>query len=152
MTYEIRKNYGAEGITRLSTEYNQSWIEREIKNAKEDMEIIRHFIALAEPHLETVKKTSFTVEVSIDKEKNYSTNHINYRVNVYRYPNIPGGDKHKIFDFYNEGKIFPRGDGPTRKAAFQYARTLAIKHACKIVGNVADQINPDKDTVAVIRL
>jgi len=71
---------------------------------------------------------------------------------VYRYPTIPGGDKYKVFDYYAEGKIFPRGDGPTRKEAFQYARTLAIKHACKIVGNVADQINPDKDTVAVIQL
>ena len=152
MTYDVGKNYGAEGITRLSTEYNQSWIEREIKNAKEDLGIIKQFLSLAEPHLETVKKIPFTVEVSIDKTKNYSTNHINYRVNVYRYPTIPGGDKYKVFDYYAEGKIFPRGDGPTRKEAFQYARTLAIKHACKIVGNVADQINPDKDTVAVIQL
>jgi len=147
MTYETNRNYGDEALDRLSKEYDQMWVERGIKNAKEDVLVIQLFISLAEPHLETVKKTSFKVEVSIDKEKNYATNLINYRVNVYRYPDIPDGNKYKIFDFYSEGKIFPRGDHQTKKEAFDYAQTLAINHNCKIVGNVSGQIKLKKDIV-----
>jgi hypothetical protein len=149
MTYEITKNYGAEGITKILNEYGQSWIEREIKNVKDDLTIMQQFLSIAEKRLVVVRDTKFIAEVSIDKEKNYSSGHINYRVNVYRYPDIPDGNKHKVFDFYNEGKIFPKGDGPTKKEAFQYARMLAINHSCKIVGNVSDQVNAKKEIIEV---
>ena len=150
MTYEITRNYGPEAQTRVLNDYHLESVSREIDRAKEDLVIINQYLLMVEPHKTVVQNTAFMNEVSIDKEKNYSSGHINYRVNVYRYPIIQGGDKHKVFDYYGDAKIFPKGDGPTKKEAYRYARELATKHTCKIVGNVSEQVNAMKKEVLEI--
>ena len=141
MTYNVEQDYGKEAVDRTQAEFNAEWLTNHLKYALEDKKIIERFIGIASEHLRVVNQTQFKIEVSIDKEKNYATGLINYRVNVYRVPLVLNGDKMKVWDFYGEGKIFPRGDWPTKGEALQYAIDLSEKYGgCAIVGKAAPEI------------
>ena len=139
MTYSVNQDYGTEAQERLRKEFHRKSVEDKLDRLDEDCNTIQDFIETAREQLALIDRTDLVPEVRIDKDRNYATNHINYRINSYLVPQVPGGDKMTVHCFYGEGKIIAGGDAAHRKEAVEYALELSRKHGdCKIVGNAAE--------------
>jgi hypothetical protein len=139
MTYSVNQDYGKEAQERVRREFHRKSVEDKMRYLDEDCNTIQDFTETAREQLALIDRTELIPEVQIDKDRNYATNHINYRINSYLVPQVPDGDKMKVFCFYGEGKIIAGGDAAHRKEAIEYALELSRKHGgCKIVGNAAE--------------
>jgi len=144
----IFSDYGKEHTEQFKTEYDLSRVDNWIEWAKRDIRSIQEFLVAVTAQKAVIERTAFLPEVRLTKEHNYSTNHINYRVNSYLVPQVPGGDKHIVCPVDFQNKIIPGGDVAHRKEAVALAQELSAKYGnCPIVGNAAGMVKPVKDVI-----
>jgi len=135
--------YGKGAQDKLPETFNPDHILRDIEYAKKDISVIQMFIQKAREQLEVIAAAKFITEVSIERR---SYNKVEYYVSSGMVPQVPGGQRLKIYP-HDDSKRFT---GKERKAAITYAQELSAKHGnCAIVGNFAEHIPKPKGVIVL---
>ena len=118
----------------LKREYNSSRVMNEITRTKkhwiEITENFRQYIEAAEAQLEIIKQTTIKCRVYFERRTNYPTNRVIYEVRLVKYPYIESGPRYQ----WTEEGTFKAFGGRGKKAAREYAESLAKEHGCEIRG------------------
>lgn len=133
--------YGRGAQDKLKETYNPEYIKRDIEYAGKDILEIGMFVVKAREQLAVIDKTAFITEVSIERR---SYNKVEYYVSSAQVPQVPGGQRLKIYP-HDDSKRFT---GKERKPAVIYAQELSQKYGnCQIVGNYAEHVPKPKEII-----
>lgn len=118
----------------LKREYKASRVENEITRTKkhwiEVTENFRQYIEAAEVQLEVIKQTTIKSRVYFERRTDYRTNRVIYEVRLVKYPYIESGPRYQ----WTEEGTFRSFGGREKKAAREYAESLAKEYRCEVRG------------------
>lgn len=133
--------YGRGAQDGLKEAFNVEYIQRDIDYARRDIAEILIYIQMAQEQLAVIANTAFVWEVSIERR---TYNKIEYYVSSAQVPQVPGGQRLKIYPADDSRRF----TGKERGMAIAYAQELSQKHGgCPIVGNFAEHVPKPKGVI-----
>ncbi len=118
----------------LKRQYNTDRVIEEYKRANihkaEVIENLEKFMTACIEQKRLINSATIKKYVYFSRRTEYRTNRIYYEVVLMKYPDIERGQAYQ-WTVEGTGKIFT---GREKKAAKEYADTLAKEHGCEIIG------------------
>lgn len=147
----IYDNYGERQRGELKTNFDPTYILRDIEYGERDIKDIQAFIIAAREQLAIIEKTTFKRFIEVRKGKDHYAGKVEFSISVYRVPQVPGNEllngipRLRVYE-HDDSQRFVGND--KRKEFIEYVQARRIKYPdAELIGNAIGLIKPVKAVV-----